>query len=128
MPTEGEDRSEEMKHGRTLGAYGKLAVGGEAGMTKILLAATALVACLACTAAAQAQTAALDGAQVENLVRRSCPYVAMYNVNNKFDIEFPPVGKTDADVFGNNLLAKRTDDSGEAGFSVSHRPHRSAGS
>ena len=42
----------------------------------------ALIACLA--PVAQAQSVALSDAQVENLVRRSYQYVAMYNVNNKF--------------------------------------------
>jgi hypothetical protein len=43
----------------------------------------AVVACLL-PAAAQAKSVTLSDAQVENLVRRSYQYVAMYNVNNKF--------------------------------------------
>ncbi|UCG98677.1 MAG: DUF1254 domain-containing protein [Burkholderiales bacterium] len=50
-------------------------------------AAAVLLACLAPVAVAQGQAAALSDAQVENLVRRSYQYVAMYNVNNKFALK-----------------------------------------
>jgi len=45
------------------------------------------IAMLACVSAAQAGQATLSDAQVDNLVRRSYQYVAMYNVNNKFAIK-----------------------------------------
>ena len=49
------------------------------------IAAAAIVACLlGPAAAADPSTASLSDTQVEDLVRRSYPYVAMYNVNNKF--------------------------------------------
>jgi hypothetical protein len=49
------------------------------------IAGAALMACLA--PVAQGQSVALSGAQVEDLVRRSYQYVAMYNVNNKFALK-----------------------------------------
>jgi hypothetical protein len=51
-----------------------------AGMAVFLL-------CLAPVAELQAKTVTLNDAQVENLVRRSYQYVAMYNVNNKFALK-----------------------------------------
>ena len=49
------------------------------------IAGAAMMACLA--PVAQGQSAALSDAQVEDLVRRSYQYVAMYNVNNKFALK-----------------------------------------
>lgn len=47
-----------------------------------------ILVCLSGTGAAvQAKEVALSDAQVENLVRRSYQYVAMYNVNNKFALK-----------------------------------------
>jgi hypothetical protein len=48
-----------------------------------LLAATAGIPLTVLTAQAQSAPAALDHAQVANIVKRSYQYVAMYNVNNK---------------------------------------------
>ncbi len=52
-----------------------------------VLASLALLACLAPVAATQPKEVALSDAQVEDLVRRSYQYVAMYNVNNKFALK-----------------------------------------
>ena len=52
-----------------------------------LAAIAALLACLAPAIATQAKEAALSDADVENIVRRSYQYVAMYNVNNKFALK-----------------------------------------
>ncbi len=50
--------------------------------------ALALVLTAAFTATASAQKAIdLSGEQIENIVRLSYPYVAMYNVNNKFALD-----------------------------------------
>ena len=49
-----------------------------------ILSSAALLACLVPAIAAQGQNASLSDAQVEDIVRRSYQYVAMYNVNNKF--------------------------------------------
>jgi len=48
---------------------------------------TVLLTCLMSALAVQAKEVALTDAQVENLVRRSYQYVAMYNVNNKFALK-----------------------------------------
>ena len=54
--------------------------------TAVLL--VALFPAAACTTTAMARNAIeLSDAQVENIVRRSYPYVAMYNVNNKFALD-----------------------------------------
>ena len=55
--------------------------------TRNLFAAFALLACLGPVAVAQAKSVTLSDAQVDNLVRRSYQYVAMYNVNNKFALK-----------------------------------------
>jgi len=47
----------------------------------------AVLACLAAAPAAGSGEIALSDAQVEDLVRRSYQYVAMYNVNNKFALK-----------------------------------------
>ncbi len=47
------------------------------------VAIAAVLACLAPGPTVRAKGVALNDAQVDNLVRRSYPYVAMYNVNNK---------------------------------------------
>jgi hypothetical protein len=52
-----------------------------------VFAAAALLACLPAAPAVQAKEIALSDAQVENIVRRSYQYVAMYNVNNKFALK-----------------------------------------
>ena len=54
-----------------------------------VLAGAALLACLAPAPGltAQGKEVVLSDAQVENLVRRSYQYVAMYNVNNKFALK-----------------------------------------
>jgi len=54
-----------------------------------VLAGAALLACLAPAPGltAQGEEVALSDAQVENLVRRSYQYVAMYNVNNRFALK-----------------------------------------
>ena len=52
-----------------------------------ILVGAALLVCLAPAAAAQGKNVALTDAQVDNLVRRSYQYVAMYNVNNKFALK-----------------------------------------
>jgi len=52
-----------------------------------LAVTAALLACLAPGIAAQADEVALSDADVENIVRRSYQYVAMYNVNNKFALK-----------------------------------------
>ncbi len=46
-----------------------------------------VLACLVPIVAAHAQAAGFSEAQLENLVRRSYQYVAMYNVNNKFALK-----------------------------------------
>ena len=46
----------------------------------------------------KAQDAALSDAEVENLVRRSYQYVAMYNVNNKFAMKQGGWNTVDADT------------------------------
>jgi hypothetical protein len=52
-------------------------------------AAVALLTCLVPATGLTAQSAqpTLTGAQVDNIVRRSYQYVAMYNVNNKFALK-----------------------------------------
>ncbi len=52
-----------------------------------LAAAAALLAWLAPTALVQANAVTLSDAQIDNLVRRSYQYVALYNVNNKFALK-----------------------------------------
>ena len=52
-----------------------------------VLAGLALLACLAPAAAAPRKAVVLSRTQVEDLVRRSYQYVAMYNVNNKFALK-----------------------------------------
>jgi len=52
-----------------------------------LVGAAALLVCLAPFTAAVGKEVALTDAQVDNLVRRSYQYVAMYNVNNKFALK-----------------------------------------
>ena len=49
--------------------------------------AVMLLACLAPAAVAQGTSVSLSDAQVNDLVRRSYQYVAMYNVNNKFALK-----------------------------------------
>jgi len=61
-------------------------------------AGAVLLACVAPVAAAQGQAAALSDAQVENIVRRSYQYVAMYNVNNKFALKQGGWNLCDADT------------------------------
>jgi len=55
--------------------------------SRFLLAGAALLACLAPAVATSAEEIALSDAQVEDIVRRSYQYVAMYNVNNKFALK-----------------------------------------
>lgn len=52
-----------------------------------LAGAAALLACLAPAAVVQAKTVTLSDTQVDRIVRQSYPYVAMYNVNNKFALK-----------------------------------------
>ena len=52
-----------------------------------ILSTGVVLACLAPAVAAQEKAALMNDAQVENLVRRSYQYVAMYNVNNKFALK-----------------------------------------
>ncbi|MGR8980820.1 MAG: DUF1214 domain-containing protein [Gammaproteobacteria bacterium] len=56
------------------------------GLCKILVG-PALLVCLALASAAQSKEVTLADAQIDDLVRRSYPYVAMYNVNNKFALK-----------------------------------------
>jgi len=56
-------------------------------LTSRLVATAALLACLAPAIAAQGDEVGLSDADVENIVRRSYQYVAMYNVNNKFALK-----------------------------------------
>ena len=56
-------------------------------ITNNIFVASALLACLALATVAQAKTVALSDAQIENNIRRSYQYVAMYNVNNKFALK-----------------------------------------
>jgi len=58
---------------------------GDRNRIQSALAGLALMACLVPTV--HGQSAMLNDAQVEDLVRRSYPYVAMYNVNNKFALK-----------------------------------------
>ncbi len=53
----------------------------------LILAGLAILAALAPAAVGQAKEVVLSDAQVEDLVRRSYQYVAMYNVNNKFALK-----------------------------------------
>ena len=62
----------------------------------IVLSGAALAACF--VPHARAQTATLSDAQVDNLVRRSYQYVAMYNVNNKFALKQGGWNTCDADT------------------------------
>jgi len=55
--------------------------------SSVLTGAATLLAGLALAPVLPAAAATLSDAQVENLVRRSYPYVAMYNVNNKFALK-----------------------------------------
>ena len=58
-----------------------------------------ILVCLSGTGAAvQAKEVALSDAQVEDLVRRSYQYVAMYNVNNKFAMKLGRWNACDADT------------------------------
>jgi hypothetical protein len=54
---------------------------------KNIFTAVTLLACLVPAAMAQVKTVTLSDSQVENIVRRSYQYVAMYNVNNKFALK-----------------------------------------
>ncbi len=55
----------------------------------------ALFLAAACTTTASARNAIeLSDPQVENIVRRSYPYVALYNVNNKFALDDSAHGLT----------------------------------
>ena len=47
----------------------------------------AVLACLVLAGGAQGKEITLSDAEIENLVRRSYQYVAMYNVNNKFALK-----------------------------------------
>ncbi len=58
----------------------------------------ALLACLTPALAAQAKDVALSDAQVENIVRRSDQYVAMYNVHGKFALKYGRWNTCDADT------------------------------
>jgi len=55
--------------------------------SSVLTGAATLLAGLALAPVLPAAAATLSDTQVENLVRRSYPYVAMYNVNNKFALK-----------------------------------------
>jgi len=75
---------------RILPAIFKLAALNKLAKPFCRLAGTAvLLACLAPAPAraAEGAGAALTDAQIDNLVRRSYQYVAMYNVNNKFALK-----------------------------------------
>ena len=63
-----------------------------------ILAGAALLACLSPAVVAQAKGVTLSDAQVEDLVRRSYQYVAMYNVNNKFALKQGGWNTCDADT------------------------------
>ena len=63
-----------------------------------LVAIAALLSCLAPAVAAQAEEVVLSDADVENIVRRSYQYVAMYNVNNKFALRQGGWNFCDADT------------------------------
>jgi len=53
----------------------------------VVAAAVAALFCAAARPAVASPAPALDDRQLEELVRRSYPYVAMYNVNNKFALK-----------------------------------------
>ena len=55
-------------------------------MPRLLTAVALLTACLP-SAQAQSIAATLSDAEVENIVRRSYQYVAMYNTNNNFAMQ-----------------------------------------
>jgi len=63
-----------------------------------VLSAGVVLACLAPVVVAQEKAAMMNEAQVENLVRRSYQYVAMYNVNNKFALKQGRLNVCDADT------------------------------
>ena len=55
--------------------------------TARLAGIAAVLVCLVFAAGAQGKETTLSDAEIENLVRRSYQYVAMYNVNNKFALK-----------------------------------------
>ena len=63
-----------------------------------MFAGAVVLACLAPAAAAPGPAAVLSDAQLENIVRRSYQYVAMYNVNNKFALKQGSWNTCDADT------------------------------
>jgi len=67
---------------------------------KSILSLAGIAALLTCLvpAAAPAESVTLSDAQVENIVRRSYQYVAMYNVNNKFALKLGGWNICDADT------------------------------
>ena len=52
-----------------------------------LTGTAAVLGCLVLAGGAQGKEITLSDAEIENLVRRSYQYVAMYNVNNKFALK-----------------------------------------
>jgi len=63
-----------------------------------LFVVSQVLLCLATMTVLQACTSNLSDAQVENLVKRSYQYVAMYNVNNKFALKQGGWNNCDADT------------------------------
>jgi hypothetical protein len=65
---------------------------------KTLITTCILAAAVMLAESTTASAAKLSDADVDNLVRRSYPYVAMYNVNNKFALKQGGWNKCDADT------------------------------